>query len=340
MAKGIRLNQLQDGLTALKKATDTHNQNMQAQYSRLEAEMFVLKKQSDTISQQLSALMEIQRGKFRDSGGGSGSGSHGGDAEGSPRGGDVQTRTIRLDFPVFHGEDPAGWIYKVHQFFSFHNTLPQQRLRLTSFHMEGKALTWFQNLEESGQLTDWESFLKALLVHFGPNAYDDPMESLTRLRQMGSVEEYKDKFESLSNRLRGLSEPYMLSCFLSGLRDDIRLSVRMFNPPNLTVAYSLAKIQGEKVNLAKKSPRSGSYYSPDPGVLKKPNWSQGETSKGSPKPNLQIQKISQQQMKERREKGLCYYCDTKWNPQHKCQHPKLYLLEGVCWETEEEEDRA
>jgi hypothetical protein len=31
-------------------------------------------------------------------------------------------------------------------------------------------------------------------------------------------------------------------------------------------------------------------------------------------------------MRERREKGLCYYCDDKWNPRHKCKSPKIYLL--------------
>lgn len=29
--------------------------------------------------------------------------------------------------------------------------------------MEGEALVWFQDLEEFGQLTDWDAFVKALL---------------------------------------------------------------------------------------------------------------------------------------------------------------------------------
>jgi len=33
-------------------------------------------------------------------------------------------------------------------------------------------------------------------------------------------------------------------------------------------------------------------------------------------------------MKERRDKGLCYNCDDKWNPTHKCKFPKLYLMYG------------
>lgn len=57
-----------------------------------------------------------------------------------------------------------------------------------------------------GVFTDCDSFVRALLVRFGPSAYDDPMESLTRLCQTGIVDEYKANFENLSNRLRRLSK--------------------------------------------------------------------------------------------------------------------------------------
>jgi len=34
-------------------------------------------------------------------------------------------------------------------------------------------------------------------------------------------------------------------------------------------------------------------------------------------------------MKERCEKGICYYCDDKWQPDHKCKSLRLYLLSGM-----------
>jgi hypothetical protein len=34
-------------------------------------------------------------------------------------------------------------------------------------------------------------------------------------------------------------------------------------------------------------------------------------------------------MNEPREKGLCYYCDDRWIPSHKCKSPRLYLLSGL-----------
>lgn len=85
------------------------------------------------------------------------------------------------------------------------------------------------------------------------------------------MDEYKDKFEVLSHRLRGLPEHHKLSFFLSGLRDDIQLTMRMFRPPNLISTFSLAKIQEQNLILAKKTTRSGPMYSPYLGILKKPN---------------------------------------------------------------------
>jgi hypothetical protein len=104
-----------------------------------------------------------------------------------------------------------------------------KRLKLASFHMEGELLIWFRNSEECGYFTHWEAFTKALLLRFGP-AYDDPMEALTRLRQTSTVTLYKTQFEVLSNRLKGLSEKYKLSCFMSGLKDEIRFPLRLLNP--------------------------------------------------------------------------------------------------------------
>lgn len=94
-----------------------------------------------------------------------------------------------------------------------------------------------------GVRIDQEGFIKALLVRFGPSSYDDLMDSLTKLKKYGTVQEFRANFEALSNRFRGLFYRYNLSCFLSGLKDEIRLPVRMFNLNNLLSTYSLAKIQ-------------------------------------------------------------------------------------------------
>jgi hypothetical protein len=203
--------------------------------------------------------------------------------------GGIQTRDIRLDFSKFNGEEPNGWIYHANQFFTYHQTNPHHRVLLASFHMEGKALIWFQDLEASGSITSWYGFTQSLLTRFGPSILDDLMETLTRLRQTTTVEAYKSQFEILSNQLKGLAEPYKLSCFLSGLREDICFMVRMLNPSNLTVAFGMAKMQEENVAAFRRSSRLGSI-SPRP-------FPNSPTS--DMKAVVPIQHLSPVQMKER-----------------------------------------
>ena len=46
-------------------------------------------------------------------------------------------------------------------------------------------------------------------------------------------------------RVRDLSDMHKLSCFISDMKDEIRLAVKMQGARNLGEAYALAKIQEE-----------------------------------------------------------------------------------------------
>jgi hypothetical protein len=136
--------------------------------------------------------------------------------------------TIKLDIPHFNGTDPLGWIFKINQFFDYHLTSDEQRLRIASFYMEGDALPWFQWMHQNGQLLTWPSFLHALEARFAPSQYEDPKGALCKLSQTGSVREYQTQFESLANRIVGLPPMFYLSCFVSGLKPMIRREVQAF----------------------------------------------------------------------------------------------------------------
>ncbi|XP_075669683.1 uncharacterized protein LOC142639376 [Castanea sativa] len=221
-------------------------------------------------------------------------------------------RLVKLEFPCFSGDDLASWVYKANQYFGYYQTPIAEKLLIASFHMELETLIWFQEGEEAGVFTNWDSLVQALHVRFGSTAYDDPMEVLTRLRQSSTVAMYKAEFEAVSNRIKGLSPLHKLSCFLSGLKDEIRLPIRMLNPRTLNEAFELAKIQEEYVFSYKKSSKF-----------------QQETGKGSilglpknnvvieSKPKIPIKRLTPAQMDERRKRGLCYNCDEKWVVGHK-----------------------
>ena len=213
----------QEALALLRTASDHHGKEIQEMRTIQEVHTRTM----NEMNQQLAIL--VQRRNGSDQGG----------LPQSPTNGESRyvnsstmalSRPVKLEFPRFSGEDPASWVCKANQYFKYYSTPIAEKLMLASFHLEGEALIWFQDSEEVGLFVDWESLIQALHIRFGATAYDDPMETLTRLRQTASVSLYKTQFEMLSNRIKGLSAAHKLSCFLSGLRDEIRLPVRMLNP--------------------------------------------------------------------------------------------------------------
>ena len=69
---------------------------------------------------------------------------------------------------------------------------------------------------------------------------------LTRIKQRYIVAMYRLNLRTYPIWLKGLYEDHNLSCFLSVLRDEIKLQVRMLNPISLNV-FGLTKIQEEYV---------------------------------------------------------------------------------------------
>jgi hypothetical protein len=155
--------------------------------------------------------------------------------------------------------------------------------------------------------------------------------------------------------------------FLGGLNDEIRLSVRMFNPKSLVEAYSLAHVQEECLSNwvwgvrppwrsapFNHSPRSmsselplcgGKGMFPRANPLGQPKLNspapvpQGSNQNRVPNQNqalVPVQKITQAQMEDRRRCGLCYSCDSKWTRGHVCTVPKLFLIEAMQKDEEEE----
>jgi hypothetical protein len=66
-------------------------------------------------------------------------------------------------------------LYQATQYFDFNQTQGMDRIPIASFHMEGEALIWFQNVEFCGLINTWDKFAKACLMKFGLTAYVDTM---------------------------------------------------------------------------------------------------------------------------------------------------------------------
>ena len=218
---------------------------------------------------------------------------------------------LKLDVPRFDGTNPLGWIFKINQFFDYHSTPAHERLTIASFYIEGRALAWFQWMSSNGQLTSWSVFLQALQTYFAQSPYDDPTRALFKLTQKGYVAAYLSEFEELANRVISLPQPFLLSCFISGLSPDIHREMQAMQPLTLVRAAGLARFQVEKVLEHKHAFRTQALSTSAPvtiPLLSPPVRPPPPTMK-----RLTLDKIA-----SRRERGLCFICDEKYHRGHRC----------------------
>jgi hypothetical protein len=127
-----------------------------------------------------------------------------------------------------------------------------------------------------------------------------------------------------------LSQAHQVGGFVSGLKESIRVDVQAVKPSTLTAAVGLAKLYEARV-LAKKTPT----FTLD----SKPKFSQTSSSgstQGFRNSNPPTRRLNETEMKDRREMGLCFNCDEKFRPGHRCK--KLFVIEGIYTGEEEEDD--
>ena len=120
-------------------------------------------------------------------------------------------------------------MYKCERFFKYNEVLEQEEVRITSIHLESKALDWFQGYEASVKELNWKMFATDIMTQFGQGMYDNPIGQITKLRQASPVHIYHEQFEALMVKTRGLTK-----CFVSSLRDAIKNQVMMFQPTTLS----------------------------------------------------------------------------------------------------------
>ncbi|GJZ40777.1 putative mitochondrial protein [Tanacetum coccineum] len=220
-------------------------------------------------------------------------------------------------------EQLGGWLYRVNKFFEMDQIGDDaQKLRLVSMHVFGKALNWHkQFMGKFNEVVTWGFYETQIKKRF-ESVFEDPMVELKNLKQTTSVQVYQDYFEELLNKVE-LNEPYAISLFIGGLKEDIAYAVRMFKPTSLIDVFNLSKLQEVLSNgISNNVHRNGGFV---------------PRNVNNAMPNRPFKKLTQQELEEKRAKHLCFFCDQKYTPGHKCSG-QMYSLEVVASEEMFEED--
>jgi hypothetical protein len=164
--------------------------------------------------------------------------------EDEPRDDFVPT-THELEFPKYDGaSNPLPWLnrceqyfrVRCEQYFRVRRTPDHKRVAYATFHLLEDAQLWFHWLELNGGQPDWPHFVKMVNAHFGPPLMDSLIGELAQLRRTGTVDEYCNKFMSLSCRDTMRTEPQQIQLFITGLGNPLRTNVALMQLATLADA--------------------------------------------------------------------------------------------------------
>jgi hypothetical protein len=238
-------------------------------------------------------------------------------------------RTLKLDFPRFNGaEDPTSWICRAEQFFRFHEMPIEDHVALASFHLKGETQLWYQLLQQESESLNWPTFKAGLLARYGPTQFFDHFGELTKLQQIGTVKDYHTKFEQLLAKAGPLPRVRQVSCFVSGLKEGIKADVLAGRPTDLSTAIGLARLYEARNSSFRRT------TAPVLPINKMPPFSPREDTK--PRSSFPLKRLTPTELKERREKGLCYNCNERFVPSHRCK--KLFVIEACSEEEDNDSD--
>ncbi|XP_047258257.1 uncharacterized protein LOC124890465, partial [Capsicum annuum] len=177
-------------------------------------------------------------------------------------------------------------------------------------------------------LVDWPHFASNLLIQFRKRELEDPEGRLAKLCQTSTIADYQARFEAVANETGDIPDTLMVKLFVSGLRLDIKTNVLVHKPSTLDEAISLAHTHEQRLNL-EKGAMQPAFARTQP-LLPNPQSRSLAPSRntGVPSAKFPIKRLSPVEMRQRREKGLCYYCDEKYVANHRCPNlPQILLLE-------------
>ncbi|KAD4586071.1 hypothetical protein E3N88_23672 [Mikania micrantha] len=149
----------------------------------------------------------------------------------------------------FNGEHAERWVAQANRYFEFYNIAESDRLAISSFYLDDAAADWYDWLQRQKQISTWEVFTTSLTKRFRSIDLEEPEGLLAKLVQTTTVADYRSQFEAISNRTIPLPVEFLISCWISGLRSDIKQSVICHQPKTLEDAMDKAQLHEHRIQF-------------------------------------------------------------------------------------------
>ena len=160
-----------------------------------------------------------------------------------------------------------------------------------------------------------------MIAHYEDTKRNTFFIQLLNLKQKGSVVEHIKDFQKLNIRVTDIPAEHKIYVFTRNLKDNIQHEVCIWELDSLENAFILErKIECKIMETRKPTTHIYKY-----GSIATPRL---------PQPT----RLTPQKLEEKREKGLCYSCNSKNTKGHKWVEKKLFYID--CEEEEENEQET
>ena len=151
--------------------------------------------------------------------------------------------------PVFKGERQGlkvkVWLYQVEKYLELSDILPGNQAFAVNYAatlLQGQAAIWWYTVVQRNAVpTTWPELREAIIKEFIPfDSTISARESLDRLYQTSTVEDYINQFRNLCLTIPDLSQGDMLHRFIHGLKTQTQMQVKVQRPQTNEEAYHIA----------------------------------------------------------------------------------------------------
>jgi hypothetical protein len=120
------------------------------------------------------------------------------------------------------------------------------KVKFAALNMVGNAALWLKTVQKRRKFVHWEELTTAVVDRWGKSKHTFYMRQMLAHAQLGCVDEYTTKFNTLKHQIL-LEDPYtsevlFVERYLAGLKPEIRTAVVLHCPDDVETASLLAKL--------------------------------------------------------------------------------------------------
>ena len=267
----------------------------------------------------------------------------------------------KLEMPMFLGENPESWVYRAEHFFEINNLPETEKVKVAVVSFGQDEVDWYRWSHNRRKVESWEDLKERMFDFFKDTGQKSLVARLIRIEQDGSYNDYVKKFVNYSAPLPHMTESVLRDAFLTGLEPNLQAEVvsrnpltleecmreaQLVNDRNLALQWSKAEGGGRNYKKGEGSTNKGPEGG-EKGITRKTEFPLKQVTipiKGNyQKSEPPVKRLSDAEFRARLDKGLCFKCNERYSPGHRCKmKDKRELMLFIMNEEEslEDEDRT